>query len=105
MITGKIAAAVAGPVGIAHIVTKAAGEGFVQLFQLIALISVNLGFINLFPIPILDGGHVIFALIEKIKGGPLDPKKVNIANIIGLSIILAIFLFYTGKDIIRLVVK
>ncbi|MFC2091558.1 RIP metalloprotease RseP [Elusimicrobiota bacterium] len=101
MLTGKIAAAVAGPVGIAKLVTQAAGEGTVYLFQWIALISVNLGFINLFPIPILDGGHVVFAVIEKIKGKPIDPKKVNIANVIGLSLILTLLIFVTWKDIVR----
>lgn len=101
MLTGKMAAAVAGPVGIAKVVTQAAGEGIAQLFQLIALISINLGFINLFPIPILDGGHIVFAIIEKIKGSPLDPKKVNIANIIGLSLIMTLLLFATWQDIVR----
>jgi regulator of sigma E protease len=105
MITGKMAAAVAGPVGIAQIVSKAASQGLSQLFQLIALISVNLGLINLLPIPILDGGHIMFAFFEKIKGAPLDPKKVNIASIIGLAFILTIFLFFTWQDIIRIFFK
>ncbi len=105
MITGKIAGAVAGPVGIAQIVSKAASAGLSPLFQLIALISVNLGIINLFPIPILDGGHILFALVEKVKGSPLDVKKVNIANMIGLSLILALLLFFTWKDILRVFFK
>jgi len=105
MITGRMAAAIAGPVGIAQVVSQAAGQGLVSLFQLIALISVNLGFINLFPIPILDGGHIIFALIEKIKGAPLDQKKVNIANMVGLAIIMALFIFATWQDILRLFIK
>jgi regulator of sigma E protease len=105
MITGKMAAALTGPVGIAKVVTEAANEGIAQLFQLIALISVNLGFINLFPIPILDGGHIVIAVIEKIKGSPIDPKKVNIANIIGLAIILTLLFFVTWQDIIRGLLK
>ena len=102
IITGKMAAAVAGPVGIGQVITKAASEGIAHLLQLIALISVNLGFINLFPIPILDGGHIIFAVYEKIKGSPLDTKKVNIANAIGLSMIMALLLFATWQDILRI---
>lgn len=105
MVTGRMAAAVAGPIGIAKVVTQAAGEGLAHLFQLIALISINLGFINLFPIPILDGGHIVFAIIEKIKGSPVDAKKVNIANIIGLSLLMTLMLFATWQDIIRTFLK
>jgi len=101
MITGKMAAALTGPIGIAKVVTAAAHEGIAHLFQLIALISINLGFINLFPIPILDGGHIVIAVIEKIKGSPLDARKVNIANIIGLALILSLLFFVTWQDIIR----
>jgi regulator of sigma E protease len=102
MISGQMKAAIAGPVGIAQIVSKAANEGLIQLFQLIALISVNLGFLNLLPIPILDGGHIVFSVVEKIKGSPLDMKKVNIANIIGMSLLLTLLIFAMWQDIIRL---
>jgi regulator of sigma E protease len=54
------------------------------------------------PIPILDGGHVVIALIEKFKGSPVDPEKVNVANIIGFSLLIALMLFATYKDIIGL---
>lgn len=101
MLTGKMAAAIAGPVGIAKIVTSAAGEGISNLFQLIAFISINLGIINLFPIPVLDGGHILFAVLEKIKGSPLDAKKINLANLIGLSLIITLLVFATWQDIIR----
>ncbi|MFW6134510.1 MAG: RIP metalloprotease RseP [Elusimicrobiota bacterium] len=101
MIAGKMEAAIAGPVGIAKIVSSAAGQGFTDLFHLIALISVNLGFINLFPIPIFDGGHIMFALWEKIKGSPLDAKKLSIANFIGLIIIISLLIFATWQDLVR----
>ncbi|MFH1415564.1 MAG: RIP metalloprotease RseP [Elusimicrobiota bacterium] len=105
MATGKMAAAIAGPIGIAKVVSRAANDGLVQLLQWIALISINLGFINLFPIPILDGGHIVFAICEKIKGSPIDPQKVNIANMVGLTLILALIIFATWQDIARIVFK
>ncbi len=101
IVTGQMAAAVVGPIGIARVVSRAAGEGAVQLFQLIAIISINLGFINLLPVPVLDGGHILFAIIEKIKGSPLDPKKVNIANTVGLALILMLFLWVFFNDIVN----
>lgn len=100
MITGQMKAAISGPVGIAKIVSQTAEKGAVQFFQLLAFISVNLGFINLLPIPILDGGHVVIALIEKAKGSPVDPEKVNIANVIGFSLLITLLLFATYKDLI-----
>ncbi|MBN2406487.1 MAG: RIP metalloprotease RseP [Elusimicrobia bacterium] len=105
MVAGKMAAAVAGPIGIGQVITQAAGQGVSQLFQLIALISVNLGFINLFPIPILDGGHILFAVIEMIKGEPLDARKVNVANVIGLSLIVALLIFATWQDLLRIFIR
>lgn len=101
IITGQMVAAVVGPVGIARVVSRAASEGLTHLFQLIAIISINLGFINLLPVPVLDGGHIVFAVLEKIKGSPLDPKKVNIANTVGLALILMLFLYVFVNDIIN----
>lgn len=102
MITGQLEAAISGPVGIAKIVSETASRGAVPFLQLLAFISVNLGFLNLLPVPILDGGHVVIALIEKFKGSPVDPEKVNIANILGFSLLIALMLFVTYKDIIGL---
>ena len=101
IITGQIAAAVAGPVGIAHMVSQAAKAGVGSLFQIIAIISINLGFINLLPIPVLDGGSIVFALAEKIKGSPIDPKKINVCNIVGLALIATLLVIVTFNDIIR----
>ncbi|MGM0441568.1 MAG: RIP metalloprotease RseP [Elusimicrobiota bacterium] len=102
MISGQIAPEVAGPVGIGGLISDAAGRGLSHLFQFIAIISINLGLINLFPIPVLDGGHITFALIEKLKGSPLDEKKVGIANMVGLALLLLLLIFVTWKDIARL---
>ncbi len=102
MITGRMEAEVAGPVGIGGLISDAAGEGLGHLFQFIAIISINLGMINLFPIPVLDGGHIIFAVIEKIKGSPVDEKKMNIANMIGLALLFSLLIFVTWQDIARI---
>lgn len=102
MIAGKMPADVAGPVGIGGLISDAADRGISHLFQFIAMISINLGLINLFPIPVLDGGHIVFALIEKVKGSPVDEKKVGIANMIGVALLFTLLIFATWKDIARL---
>ncbi len=101
MITGRMEADVSGPIGIAHAVSDAARHGLISLFQLIALISVQLGLINLLPVPILDGGHIVLAFAEKVKGSALDPKKIAVANMIGVSLLIALILFATWQDILR----
>lgn len=91
----------AGPIGIAQVITYAAREGFFELLYLIALISANIGFINLLPIPLLDGGHFFFCILEGLSGKRLAPRKQEIANAIGLSFLLALLLFATYSDIHR----
>ena len=102
MIVGKVKADVSGPVGIGQLISQVASTGLSNLFYLIAIISVNLGLFNLFPIPILDGGHIMFFTYEGISGKPLDVKKVNIAQVIGMSILIAIMIFATYKDFLRI---
>lgn len=72
MILGTVKPAVAGPIGIAQMVAQVARTGIYQLFSLIAIISAGIGLFNLFPIPLLDGGHAMFYLVEGITGKPLD---------------------------------
>lgn len=102
MILGKVKAEVAGPVGVGQLIAKVAQTGFENLLYFIGIISVHLGIFNLLPIPILDGGHIMFFTYEGVKGKPLDVKKVHIAQVIGMSIIIAIVLFATYKDFLRL---
>jgi regulator of sigma E protease len=104
MVTGKIAPEVSGPVGIAQMISVGVKAGFASLVAFIAVLSINLGVFNLFPIPILDGGHILFLVIEAIKGKPVSAKKMKIAQTIGLVFLLTIFLFATYKDIIRLLI-
>ena len=104
LITGNLGInALSGPVGIFGIVGTAADAGIWSVLSLIALLSVNVGFINLLPIPAFDGGRLIFIIIEKIKGKPVDPKLENTIHAVGLFLLMALMLLITYNDIIRLI--
>jgi regulator of sigma E protease len=93
---------ITGPVGIVGIVGDAYQFGFVYLLSFAALISVNLAIINLIPFPALDGGRLLFLLIEKIKGSRINPKFANMANTVGFAILILLMLFVTYHDIVKL---
>lgn len=76
--------------------------GLARLFFFLAILSINLGFLNILPIPILDGGHILFLLIEKIKGSPVNEKIMGYSQIVGLAFILALLIYVTYNDILRL---
>ncbi len=95
-------ASVTGPVGMVGIVGDAYQFGFVYLLSFAALISINLGIINLIPFPALDGGRLFFLLIEKIKGSPITPKIANTANMIGFGILILLMVIVTYHDIVKL---
>jgi regulator of sigma E protease len=67
-----------------------------------AIISINLAVINILPVPVLDGGHLLFIGIEKLKGSPVSEKTMAIANYIGMGLILTLMLYATKNDIMRL---
>jgi regulator of sigma E protease len=90
-----------GPIGIAQMVTKATKEGFSYVLYLMAIISTGLGLFNLFPIPILDGGHILLYLIEGVLRRPINRRTMQIVNALGLSLILTIFLYASYQDIMR----
>ena len=92
-----------GPIRIAEVAGEFAEAGMVSFISLMAIISVNLGVLNLLPIPILDGGHILFLLVEALKGSPLSIKKMEIAQQIGLAIIVLVMVFVFYNDIARLV--
>lgn len=93
---------ITGPVGMVGIAGNAYEFGFVYLLSFMALISVNLAIINLIPFPALDGGRLLFLLIEKIKGSPLNPKFANTANMIGFAILIILMFTVTYHDVIKL---
>lgn len=93
---------VAGPVGMVGIVGDAYKFGFVYLLSFMALISINLAIINLIPFPALDGGRLLFLLIEKIKGSQINPKVANTINTIGFYILILLMLIITYHDVVKL---
>ena len=92
-----------GPLGIAQISGETAQQGFLSFILLIAVISTAIGMLNLFPIPVLDGGHLVAFAIEAIRGRPPSPAVMQVAMSIGLGLILLLMVFATYNDIMRLV--
>lgn len=90
---------VSGPVGIFAIASQTGSLGFVYLLELIALISVNLAALNLLPIPALDGGRIVFLLIEKLKGSPVSYTVQRLVNASGFAVLLLLMLVVTFKDV------
>ncbi len=95
---------VSGPVGVTDAMGEVAKQGIMDLLPMVALIAINLGIFNLFPIPALDGGRLVFILIEMIFRKPVPPKYENIVHGVGMVVLLAFMALVTLKDIwIRLV--
>ena len=104
LITGQLElGSLSGPVGIYNVVGNAAESGFLSLLYLTAYISINVGFINFLPIPAFDGGRILFLIIEKIKGKPVDQKLENTVHTIGFFLLMALMLLITYNDIIRII--
>ncbi len=92
----------AGPIGIYSIVGEQSKQGFASILYLMAFLSINVGFINLVPLPAFDGGHILFIIIEKIKGSPVSTKTENMIHTIGLALLMLLMIYITFNDIIRL---
>ena len=102
MLTGQRSAKeLGGPIRIAEISGQAASLGAAALVNLMAVLSVSLGLLNLFPIPVLDGGHLLFYAAEAIRGRPLPPKVQEYGFRAGFAVLIALFLFASGNDIIE----
>jgi len=91
-----------GPVGIYSIVGAQRSAGFENVLYLVALLSINVGVINLLPLPAFDGGRILFLLIEKIKGSPVNAKTENVIHSIGFILLMILMLYITLNDIFRL---
>ena len=103
MIQGLISAdTLVGPVGIAQIAGDTAKSSLFSFVQLMALLSISLGIINLLPIPMLDGGQVIMHTLESLKGSALSDGVLQLSFRISILLVATIFVFVTYNDLIRL---
>ncbi|MGA7488906.1 MAG: RIP metalloprotease RseP [Xanthobacteraceae bacterium] len=91
-----------GPIRIAQVSGQVATEGFASLFSLTAVLSVSIGLLNLFPVPLLDGGHLLFYAIEAARGRPLSERAQEMGFRIGLAIVVMLMIFATYNDILHL---
>jgi len=104
MVFGSIPAdSIGGPILIFQIYGEQAEQGFNELIRLTALLSINLGLLNLLPIPVLDGGHIFFFLIEMIKGKPLSERNRERAQQVGIFMLLSLMIFAFYNDIMRII--
>jgi regulator of sigma E protease len=92
-----------GPIFIAQLAGQQAQEGWTNLLFFTALLSINLGILNLLPIPILDGGHLVFFVIEWVIGKPLSLKKREIAQQVGMFILILLMVFVFYNDVVRII--
>jgi regulator of sigma E protease len=103
VIVGREAAdQLGGPIRIAQVSGQVATVGFVALMNLSAILSVSIGLLNLFPVPLLDGGHLLFYAIEAIRGKPLSERAQEMGFRIGLALVLMLMIFATFNDILHL---
>lgn len=102
LITGKLGfSSLSGPIGIYNVVGASAKAGFINIVFLTGYLSTNVGFINFLPVPAFDGGRILFLIIEKIKGSPVNPKLENTIHSIGFALLMLLMLVVTWNDIVR----
>ena len=101
--TGREAAdQVGGPLRIAQISGQVATIGLAALVHLAAVLSISIGLLNLFPVPLLDGGHLLFYAVEAVRGRPLSERAQEMGFRIGLGLVLMLMVFATYNDILHL---
>jgi regulator of sigma E protease len=92
-----------GPIRIAEVSCQVATAGIAALLQLTAILSVSIGLLNLFPIPLLDGGHLLFYGIEAARGKPLSERAQEMGFRVGFALVVMLMVFTTYNDIVRLI--
>lgn len=103
LIIGKLSISnLSGPIGIFTVVEQSAQAGFINLIYLTGYLSLNVGFMNLLPIPALDGGRLLFLIIEKIKRKPVSPKVENIIHNVGFTLLMLLIICVSFNDVLRL---
>lgn len=106
LFTGKLSlSSLSGPVGIYQVVGESAKYGFINVVYLIGYICVNVGFINLLPLPAFDGGRLFFMIIEAIRKKPVSPKVENIIHSVGLILLMILMVVISFNDIVRIFFK
>lgn len=103
LFTGKVGVGqLSGPIGVVGAISNAASNGIYSLLYMTAFLSINLGFINLLPIPALDGGRLVFLFIEAILGRPISREKESYVHFAGFIFLMGLIIFVSFKDILRL---
>jgi regulator of sigma E protease len=103
IVTGKAKAnQLSGPIGITKLAGDVAAVSYLSLFRLAALISISIGMVNLFPIPILDGGHLLYYGFEAVLGRPLGAKAQDLGFRLGLAVMVCLMLLAAWNDLVRL---
>lgn len=103
VITGRESAdQLGGPIRIAQVSGQVASAGFLALLNLAAVLSISIGLLNLFPVPMLDGGHLLYYAIEAVRGRPLSERSQEIGFRIGLALVLMLMIFATWNDLIHI---
>lgn len=108
LVTGKASVSdkeegLAGPVGIVKAIDESTQHGLVNVLMLTAALSVNLGLLNLLPIPALDGSRLLFLLLEAVRGRPVSAEKEGLVNLVGFAFLMGLMIYVTFNDISRLV--
>lgn len=103
MVTSKAGVELSGPIGVARMAGEvASNDGIIGLLGFTAFLSINLGIMNLLPIPALDGGHLLVLLVEWVRGKPLNSKQAGRIQMIGVAFLLSLFVIVAAQDILRL---
>ena len=97
--------ALSGPVGIYKVVDEGKKAGIASIIYIIAFLSMNVGLINVLPFPAFDGGRVLFLIIEKIKGSPVNSKIENAFHTVGFILLMILMIYITYRDILKLFIK
>lgn len=103
MVAGTVPVEVSGPVGIVTLINQAANDSLRTVLALMAFLCLNLGLMNLLPLPALDGSRIVFLAIEGLRGKPINRDKEGMVHFIGLILLMGLMLLFTYQDIVRLV--
>ena len=103
MFAGTVPVEVSGPVGIVTVINQAAQDSLRTVLALTAFLCLNLGLVNLLPLPALDGSRIVFLIVEGLRGKPIDSQKEGMVHFVGLLVLMGLMLLITYQDIVRLV--